>query len=255
MAGHSKWAQIKRQKGANDHKRGQMFTKVAREITVAARAGGPNPDANVRLRLAVQKARSINMPNDNIERAISRATSAEAQSSNFEEIYYEAYGPQGSALMVQALTDNRNRTVSEVRAALTRGGGRMADVGSVAYLFDQLGVIRVKLDGQDTDEMTLLAIDAGATDMRTDDEAKDELEFTTEVGSLRAVQEALEDQGVEVLMAEVNMVPKSRVEIDEQHAAQVLRLIERLEDLDDVQSVYTNVELSEDVMEHVAASA
>jgi YebC/PmpR family DNA-binding regulatory protein len=251
MAGHSKWAQIKRQKGANDAKRGTLFTKIARELTVAAKAGGPNPDANIRLRLAIQKARSVNMPNDNIDRAIQRATSAEANSSNFEDIYYEAYGPQGTALLIHALTDNRNRTVSEVRSVLTRGNGRMGETGSVAYLFDQLGVVRAKLNGQDADEVSLAAIDAGATDVQADGE---ELEVVTEVGDLRSVQEALEGLGLEIDSADASMVPKTTVPIDEDHAVQVLRLVERLDELDDVQEVFTNLELSAEVMERVAAS-
>lgn len=253
MSGHSKWSQIKRQKGANDAKRGQLFTKIARELTVAAKAGGANLDANIRLRLAMQKARSVNMPNENIERAIKRATAADAQSASFEDIYYEAYGPQGTALMVHALTDNRNRTVSEVRAVLTRANGRMGEAGSVAYLFDQLGVVHARLNGQDAEEASLAAIDAGATDVRADEEGV--LEVYTEVGSLRAVQELLEGMGLEIEAAEVNMVPKTTVQLDEGQAEQVLRLIERLDDLDDVQEVFTNIDLSSDVMEKVAAGA
>jgi YebC/PmpR family DNA-binding regulatory protein len=251
MSGHSKWSTIKRQKGANDAKRGQLFTKIAREITVAARSGGASPESNTRLKLAIHKARQVNMPNDNIDRAIKRATEAGANASNFEEIYYEAYGPQGTAMMVHALTDNRNRTVGEVRAALTRGGGRLGETGSVAYLFDQIGVVRARLDGADPDEVSLVAIDAGATDVKADDEG--ELEIQCEVGDLKAVQEAMEGQQLAVEAAEVVMAPKTTISVDESHAVQILRLIERLEDLDDVQEVFSNLELSADVMEKVAA--
>jgi YebC/PmpR family DNA-binding regulatory protein len=254
MAGHSKWKQIKRQKGANDAKRGQVFTKLAREIIVAVKAGGPNPEANNRLRLAIQSARSLNMPNDNVERAIKKATSAEEQGSNYEDIYYEAYGPHGIALMLHALTDNRNRTVSEVRAVLTRGGARLGEAGSVAYLFDQLGVVRARLDGTDADEASLVAIDAGATDVRVDaDEGT--LEIYTEVGGLRAVQEAMEGLKLEVETAEISMVPKTTVSLEASEVAQLLRLIERLEDLEDIQEVYSNLEVSAAVLEQVAAGA
>jgi YebC/PmpR family DNA-binding regulatory protein len=221
---------------------------------VAVKAGGPNPEANGRLRLAMQQARAVNMPNDNIERAIKRATASDAQSSTYEDVYYEAYGPQGIAVMLHALTDNRNRTVSEIRAVLTRGGGRLAETGSVAYLFDQLGVVRAHLAGRDGDEVALAAIDAGATDVKV--EADDDvLEVYSAVGDLRAVQEALEAQGLEIESAAVSMVPQSTLSLDEAHAVQVLRLLERLEDLDDVQEVFTNLDLSADVLEKVAANA
>jgi YebC/PmpR family DNA-binding regulatory protein len=251
MSGHSKWSTIKRQKGANDAKRGQIFTKIAREITVAARSGLPDPESNSRLKLAIQKARTVNMPNDNIERAIKRATADAAAAASFDEIYYEAYGPQGTAMMIHTLTDNRNRTVGEVRAILTRGNGHLGETGSVAYLFDQLGVVRVLLDGADADEVSLTAIDAGAVDVKTDEEGV--LEIYCAVGDLRAVQDAMEALKLEVETAEVSMVPKSTVSLDESHAVQVMRLIERLEDLDDVQGVFSNLELSADVMEKVAA--
>jgi YebC/PmpR family DNA-binding regulatory protein len=252
MSGHSKWSTIKRQKGANDAKRGQVFTKIAREITVAAKSGVPSPDANNRLRLAIQKARLVNMPNDNIERAIKRATASDGSAANFEEIYYEAYGPQGTALMVHALTDNRNRTIGELRAALTRGNGRLGESGSVAYLFDQLGVVRVRLDGRDADEISLLAIEAGASDVEVDDE-DDVLEIRSAVGDLRTVQEMAEANALTIEAADVNMVPRTTVSLDETHAVQVLRLIERIEDLEDIQEVFSNLELSSDVMEKVAA--
>lgn len=255
MSGHSKWSTIKRQKGANDAKRGQLFTKLAREITVAAKEGGGSAESNMRLRLAIVKAREYNMPNDNIDRAIKRATAGPGEGGAiYEEIAYEAYGPQGTALMLRALTDNRNRTVGEVRAALTRGGGRLGEAGSVAYLFEQQGTIRVTLNGQDADEVSLVAIDAGATDV-TPDPDEDALDIYTEVSGLRSVQEAMEGLKLAIENAGVTMVPKSTVTLDESHTLQILRLIERLEDLDDVQEVYTNLELSADVLEKMAASA
>jgi YebC/PmpR family DNA-binding regulatory protein len=250
MSGHSKWSTIKRQKGANDARRGQLFTKIAREITVAAKSGAPTPDANNRLRLAIQKARLVNMPNDNIERAIKRAT-GDGGAAAYEEIYYEAYGPQGTALMIHTLTDNRNRTVGEVRAVLTRGNGRMGETGSVAYLFDQLGVVRVILGTADADEVSLAAIEAGASDIEVDDDGV--LEVRCAVGDLHGVQVAMEALGLEIESAEISMVPKTTVNLDETHAVQVVRLVERLDDLDDVQQVYTNLELSAGVMDKVAA--
>lgn len=251
MSGHSKWSTIKRQKGANDARRGQLFTKLAREITVAAKSGVPNPEANNRLRLAIQKARLVNMPNDNIDRAIKRAT-GDGGAAAYEEIYYEAYGPQGTALMIHALTDNRNRTVGEVRAVLTRANGRLGETGSVAYLFDQLGVARVTLGAADADEVSLAAIEAGAIDIDVDDD-EGVLEIRCAVGDLHAAQDAMEALGLAVESAEVSMVPKTTVNLDEAHAVQVVRLVERLEDLEDIQQVYTNLELSADVMDKVAA--
>lgn len=247
MAGHSKWAQIKRQKGVADARRGQLFTKLAREISVAAKLGGGDPDANFRLRMAIQKARAENMPNDNIKRAIDRATS-DAGGDHYDEIYYEGFGPGGAAIMVKALTDNRNRTVGEVRAVFTRAGGNLGETGSVNYLFDQLGIITINADGADPEELALQAIDAGAEDIKTADGA---VEVYTAPTALKAVQDALGAQGLQVEDAAITMQPKAALNLGEEETIKVVRLMERLEDLDDVQEVYTNVEISDEVLAQV----
>jgi YebC/PmpR family DNA-binding regulatory protein len=252
MAGHSKWKQIKRQKGAADAKRGQVFTKIAREITVAAKLGVPDPDANFRLRIAIQKARAENMPNENIKRAIDRASS-EGGGDNFDEIYYEGYGPSGMAVMIKALTDNRNRTVGEIRAVLTRANGSLGESGSVGFLFDQVGLIILKTNGADPDELSLQAIDAGAEDIRTDgaEEEDGSIEVITAPSELKAVQDALEAQGIQVEDAQITMQPKTLLTLEEADTLKGVRLIERLEDLDDVQEVYTNLEVSDEVLAQV----
>ncbi len=249
MAGHSKWKQIKRAKGAADAKRGQAFTKLAREITVAARLGLPDPDANFRLRIAIQKARAENMPNDNIKRALERAGGT-GESDNFDEIYYEGYGPNGIAVMLKTLTDNRNRTVGEIRAVFTRAGGALGESGSVGYLFDQVGLITVNIDGGDVDELSLLAIDAGAEDIRTDDE-EGTIEIITAPTDLKAVQDALAAQGLKIEDAQLTMQPKAMLSLSEEVQVKGIRLLERLEDLDDVQEVYTNLEISDEVLAQV----
>ena len=250
MSGHSKWAQIKRQKGVNDSRRGQLFTKVTREITVAAREGGADPDSNFRLRLVIQRARQINMPAENIQRAIQRATGTGDDQQQLEEITYEGYGPGGVAIYVEVLTDNRNRTVAEVRNVFTRNGGNLGENGSVAWLFEPRGYISVPVDGKDPDEITLTAIDAGAVDVMEEDKS---LAIYTELTEMERVRGALENAGVTAETAERAMVPKTQVSLDPQKGAQVVRLIERLEDLDDVQSVSTNLDLSEELMAQLAS--
>lgn len=247
MSGHSKWATIKRAKGANDAKRGQLFTKLAREITVAARSGLPDPDANVRLRLAIQKARAENMPKENIDRAIERAVGA-ASGENFDEIYYEGYGPAGVALIVYAMTDNRNRTASDVRAAFTRGGGNLGESGSVSWMFDNVGQIVVPVGSSDPDELSLIAIDAGAVDVVAEDEI---VEVFTEVSDLHKVQETLTGAGLTIESAQLMMKPKTLVDVSTDDALKAIRLIERLDDLDDVQTVYSNLNVTEDVLAQV----
>jgi YebC/PmpR family DNA-binding regulatory protein len=249
MSGHSKWSTIKRQKGANDAKRGALFTKVAREISVAARQGGPDPDANYRLRLAVEKARSVNMPADNIKRTIEKATGG-GDAEQFEEIVYEGYGPGGVAVLVEAATDNRNRTAAEVRSIFTKTGGQLAGSGAVAWQFEPRGLIVVARDGKDADEVALAAIDAGAEDVDTDDE--DAIEIFTEPAALETVRQGLEGAGVEVESAESTMVAKQTVELDSAKARQALRLVELLEELDDVQRVTANFDIPEDVYAEVA---
>jgi YebC/PmpR family DNA-binding regulatory protein len=241
VSGHSKWSQIKRQKGVADVKRGQVFTKLGREITLAVRDGGPEPDGNARLRQVIQRARGSSMPMDTIERAIKRASGG-GDGVSLEEISYEGYGPGGAAVLVEALTDNRNRAVAEIRSAFTRAGGSLGESGCVAWLFEPRGVIAVENSDRDPDELGLVAIDAGAEDVRVEDGV---IGVLTQPPDLDAVRTALEADGVKVASAESALVPKTTVPLDEKNAAATLRLMEKLEDLDDVQRVYTNLELSE----------
>lgn len=249
MSGHSKWAQIKRQKGVTDARRGQLFTKLVREITVAARAGGPDPDANARLRLAVQTAREANMPAENIERAIKRGAGGD-EGAALAEVTYEGYGPGGAAILVEAVTDNRNRTVAEIRNAFTRGGGSLGESGCVAWLFDTRGVIAIDADGQDPDEVALRAIDAGADDVQVVGKA---LEVYTAPGDLDHVRAALAGDQLSVTSADLAMIPKTTLEMEAKDQLALVKLLERLEDLDDVQRVYTNVEFSDEVLSETAA--
>ena len=249
MSGHSKWAQIKRQKGVNDARRGAIFTKVGREITVAAREGGGDPAANFRLRLAVEKAREVNMPADNIQRAINRGTGADKEGGQLEELYYEGYGPGGAAVMVQVLTDNRNRAAADVRNVFTRGGGNMGEGGSVAWMFDQKGLIVVELDGANAEEVELAAIEAGADDIQ---ETEGVLEVYTDKTDLDAVRRTLDGQKLRISSADLVMVPKTTMDLDDKAATSVARLMERLEELDDVQRVYANTEISDEILESIS---
>jgi YebC/PmpR family DNA-binding regulatory protein len=249
MSGHSKWSTIKRQKGANDAKRGALFTKVAREISVAARQGGGDPDANYRLRLAIEKARSVNMPADNIKRTIDKATGG-GDAEQFEEIVYEGYGPGGVAVLVEAQTDNRNRTAADVRSIFTKAGGQLAGSGAVAWQFEPRGLISVPKDGNDADEIALAAIDAGADDVDTDSD--DHIEVYTSPGELEAVRRQLEEAGIAVESAETTMVANASVELDEARARQNLRLVESLEELDDVHRVTANFDIPEELLAEVA---
>jgi YebC/PmpR family DNA-binding regulatory protein len=242
MSGHSKWAQIKRQKGAADARRGQLFTKLGREIAVAARAGG-DPEGNSRLRLAIQRARDANMPMDTIERAIKRAAGA-GDGATFQEVSYEGYGPGGVAILVDALTDNRNRAAAEIRSVFNRNGGNLGEAGSVRWLFEPRGVITVEFDGADTDEVSLQAIDAGAEDVEEDGGV---LSVYTEPSRVEDVRTALESQGLTVTGSDTAMIPKTSVPLDEHTAEQTMRLIDRLEELDDVQRVYSNSAVSDEV--------
>lgn len=245
MSGHSKWSTIKRQKGVADTKRSQIFTKLAKEITVAAREGDPDPHTNARLRLAVQKARDNNMPLDNIERAIKRATGS-AEGAALVELTLEAYGPGGSAILLQALTDNRNRTLSDVRSVLNRGGANMGESGCVSWLFDTRGVITVEARDVDPEDLALQAIDAGADDVKIEQSS---VEIHTQPRDLEAVRKALEEQGVGILSAELLQVPKSLVSLDADSATQALKLLEKLEELDDLQHVFTNADFPDEVLE------
>jgi YebC/PmpR family DNA-binding regulatory protein len=249
MSGHSKWSTIKRQKGANDAKRGALFTKLSREIITAARQGGGDPEANHRLRMAIDKARSNSMPADNIKRAIERATGAGADAEQFEEVSYEGLGPSNVAVIVAAMTDNRNRTASEIRSVFTKSGGSLS---TVAWQFEQKGVITIPLNGRDPDEITLAAIDAGASDVGAPDGGA--LEVTTDPSDLEAVRSALASAGYEAESAELSMEPTTTVEVaEEKQAKAVLQFLERLEDLDDVQNVYANFDIPAELMERLEA--
>jgi YebC/PmpR family DNA-binding regulatory protein len=249
MSGHSKWSQIKRQKGANDAKRGALFTKLAREIITAARQGGGDQDANYRLRMAVDKAKANSMPAENIKRAIERATGSGADAEQYEEVTYEGLGPANVAVIVAAMTDNRNRTASEIRSVFSKSGGSLSNV---AWQFEQKGIISVPLNGSDPDEVTLAAIDAGASDVSTPDAGA--IVVTTEPADLEAVRRALSAAGYEADSAELSMEPTTKVPIVEEKAAKaVLTFMERLEDLDDVQNVYANFDIPADLMEQLEA--
>ena len=248
MSGHSKWSTIKRQKGVNDSKRSAMFTKVAREVAVAARAGGGDPDANYRLRLAVEKARAINMPADNIKRAIEKATGG-GDEVQYEEIVYEGYGSGGVAVLGEAATDNRNRTAAEVRSIFTKTGGQLAGSGAVAWQFEPRGLITVERGRMAADDVALLAIDAGASDV---DSESDPIEIYTEPGDLEAVRKALEKAGIAVEGAEHAMLAKQTVSLDADHVRKAMRLVELLEDLEDVQRVTANVDIPEELLAELA---
>jgi YebC/PmpR family DNA-binding regulatory protein len=249
MSGHSKWSSIKHKKGAADAKRGKLFTKLARAITVAARDGGGDPDGNPALATAVQKARDASMPKDTIQRAIDRGTGAGADSAAIEHIVYEGYGPAGVAVLVEALTDNRNRAGAEIRFAFTKYGGSLGEPGSVAWIFEKKGAIVVDGERYDEDDL-IVAIDAGAEDVREDG---DQLRVICEPGDLAGVREALEGAGVEVVSAGIAMEPKTTVELRGHDAERLLKLLDALDEQDDVDEVFANFDIPEDVLEKLAA--
>ena len=244
MSGHSKWSKIKRQKGVVDAKRGQLFTKLAREISVAVRQGGADTEANFKLRLIMQKARDNNMPLENIDRAIKRASGG-TDGAALSEVTYEGYGPGGSAILAQALTDNKNRTLSEMRNILSRGGGNLGESGSVTWLFEFRGVIIIDGTKENAEEVALFAIDAGAEDVKIEGTT---LEVNTKPQDLEAVRKALELKKVPISSSDLSMVPKTMVKLDEKSALQALRLLDKLEELDEVQHVYTNADFPDDVV-------
>jgi YebC/PmpR family DNA-binding regulatory protein len=245
MSGHSKWAQIKRQKGVNDAKRGQMFTKVGREITIAAHAGGGDPNSNYRLRLALLKARQINMPQENIKRAIERGAGG-AEGASLEETTYEGYGPGGVAFLIDVATDSRNRAAAEIRNVFSKNGGNLGSSGSVAWMFEPRGVVTVEGKPAQLDDLALAAIDIGALDFKVDDNV---LEIYTEVADLHKVREGLEKQKASVTSAERSMIPNSTIALDVDAALKVLRLADHLEELDDVQKVYFNADIPPEALE------
>jgi YebC/PmpR family DNA-binding regulatory protein len=249
MAGHSKWASIKHRKKAVDAKRGQLFTKLSRAITVAAREGGGDPDGNPSLALAVQKARDASMPKDNIERAIAKGTGVDSDAAAYESVVYEGYGPGGVAIMVEALTDNRNRTGAEIRHMFTRSGGSLGEPGSVAWTFEKKGEVVVD-GGRYSEDDLLPAIDAGAEDLSMDG---DVWEIVTTPGDLAAVRASLEDAGVELESAELVQRATSRTQVEEPRVGSLMRLIEELEEHDDVQAVHSNFDVDAEVLERVTA--
>ena len=248
MSGHSKWHSIKHKKAIVDARRGQHFTKLARAITVAAREGGGDPDGNPGLSLAIQKARDASMPKDNIERAIAKGTGEGVDADQIETVLYEGYGPGGVALLIEALTDNRNRTSADVRHAFSKHGGNLGEPGSVSYLFDKRGAIVVDATRYDEDDL-IPAIDAGALDITLDD---DVFEVITEPGDLGPVRQALEQAGVEIESADVTQRPKSRVPVGESDAGRLMKLIDALEESDDVGAVHANFDVDADVLERIA---
>ena len=249
MSGHSKWATIKRKKGAVDAKRGKIFTKLIREIATAARIGGGDPGANPRLRLAVDKARGANMPKDNIERAIKKGT-GEGATESYEEVVYEGYGPGGTAIYVEVLTDNKNRTVGELRHVHTKFGGNLGSSGCVAYLFSKKGVLSFERAGLDGDALLEAALDAGAEDVQ---EAGSGVDVTTAPNDFDAVKSALAAKGFTPASAELTMIPSTTVQLEGKDAESMLRLSDGLEDLDDVQSVHANFDISEEEMSRIAS--
>jgi YebC/PmpR family DNA-binding regulatory protein len=248
MSGHSKWASIKHKKAVVDARRGQHFTKLARAITVAAKEGGGDPEGNAGLALAIQKARDASMPKDNIERAIQKGTGSGVDAESWETVMYEGYGPGGVAMLIEALTDNRNRTAADIRHIVGKHGGSLGEPGSVAYLFDKQGVIVVDADRY-SDEDLIVAIDAGAEDIELDD---DVFEVITAAGDLTVVRDALAGAGIEIESSDVTQRPKSRVPLEEQDAAKLMKLIDALEESDDVGAVHANYDVDADVLERIA---
>jgi YebC/PmpR family DNA-binding regulatory protein len=249
MSGHSKWSSIKHKKAAIDSKRGQLFTKLARDITMAARNGG-DPEMNAALRLAIQKAKDSNMPNANIDRAVQRGSGGN-EADNLEEITYEGYGPGGTAILVDAVTENRNRTVAEVRLAFSRAGGNLAETGAVGWQFELKGVITVDATDQDPDEIQLAAIEAGADDV---DESGDgsTIEVITNPSATEQIRAALTEAGFTIESADISKVPQNTIDLDEKAAAATLNMLEKLDDLDDVSKVYSNAEFPDSVLEAAA---
>ena len=253
MSGHSKWSTIKHQKGAADAKRGVLFTKLSREISLAVRdGGGTDPDMNFKLRLALDRAKSNNMPQDSITRAVKRGSGEGSDGETLEQVTYEGYGPGGGAILLQAVTTNRNRTASDVRSAFNRGGGNLGESGCVAWNFDLRGVVTVDVDDEEkAEELGLLAIDAGAEDIQIDEGV---LEVYSGIESLQSVQKAIEAESVPVRSAEMSMVPKTTIALGDREAEQTLRLLDTLEDLDDVQKAFTNADFSPEVLERYQAT-
>ncbi len=243
MAGHSKWATIKRKKAKVDAQRGKVFTRLAKEIIVAARLGGGDRENNIRLKTAIQKAKEANIPNENIMRAIQRGT-GELSGSSYEEITYEGYGPGGVAVLIESMTDNRNRTAGEIRHIFSRNGGSLGETGCVSWMFQEKGIVVIEKDGSEPgeDDLMLLAIDSGADDFKVEE---DSYEISTEPGDLQILKEVLEKEGIKIALAEVTMVPQNTIKLEGEKAEQVMRLMDILEEHDDVQNAYANFEIED----------
>jgi YebC/PmpR family DNA-binding regulatory protein len=251
MSGHSKWSTIKHKKAAADAKRGKIFTRLAREITIVAREGGGDPDINFNLRLVIDKAKSANMPKENIERAVKRGT-GELKGADLLEVMYEGYAPNGVALLVHALTDNKNRTVADVRRVLTRQGGTLAEAGAVAWQFERKGYIAITPDGADEDTIFEVAVEAGADDVVF---GEDLVEVYAELEHFQAVRQALQEAGIQFETAELAMIPKATLQLEEKQTLQVMAVIDALEELDDTQQVYSNLDISDEAMATYEATA
>lgn len=251
MSGHSKWSTIKRKKGAADAKRGQLFTKIGREIIIAVREGGPDPASNFKLRLVMDKARQANMPKENVERAIRRGAGLE-KGEALEQVVYEGYGPGGTAFIIRALTDNRNRTVADVRRALTRAGGNLGENGCVAWMFEQKGYITIPLNGHDPDKLFELALEAGAEDIVI---GEDQVEVYSKVADFQRVQEALSKSNIEMETAEISMIPTTTVDLPIDQGLKVMALVDALDELDDVEKVFTNLNITDELFEKYAEMA
>lgn len=249
MAGHSKWAQIKHKKASTDAKRGKVFTKIVKEISVSARLGGGDPSGNPRLRTAIEKAKEVNMPGDNIKRAIMKGT-GELPGVSYEEFQYEGYGPGGAAILIDIMTDNKNRTSSDIRHLMTKNGGNLGEAGCVAWLFEKKGYILIEKDRTDEDTLMSVALEGGAEDMKNN-QKEENYEIITAPETLQQVKTALEKAGIPVSLAEITMLPKTYAVVEEKQAEQIMRLIEALEDHDDVQNVYSNFDVPDEVIAKV----
>jgi YebC/PmpR family DNA-binding regulatory protein len=245
MSGHSKWSTIKRKKGAEDAKRGKIFTKIGRELAVAAREGGPDPEVNFKLRLVIEKAKQANMPKDNIERSIRRGAGLE-KGEALEQVVYEGYGPGGTAMLVRALTDNRNRAVADIRRAFSRHGGNLGENGCVAWMFEQKGYVTIPLNGHDPDDLFMVAVDAGAEDVVI---GEDTVEIFAEVSDFQAVQESLSEANIEMDVAELSMIPQTKMDLSPDQGIKVMGLVDALDELDDVEKVYTNLNITDEMFE------
>ncbi len=250
MSGHSKWSTIKRKKAANDAKRGSLFTRLAREITVAAREGGGDPEANIALRMAIERAKAANMPKENIERAIRKGTGEDKDAAALEQAVYEGYAPHGVALMIEVITDNRNRTVAELRHRLTRAGGRLAESGAVAWQFRRMAYFALPAEGHDPEAVFELAVEAGAEDVTIDDM----IEIVAPVEAFKAISDRLAAEGIQPEVAELRWMPTNEVELPLDQTLQVMRLIDELEELDDTQQVFSNLAVSDEAIAQLEAA-